>query len=68
MKAKKRKTRDATQRVNVDLPLELLAAIDADADRIGVTRQAWIKIRLADHLDRIRLRDYADCLALDVKK
>ena len=35
------------QRVNVDFPVDLLRAIDADARRIGVTRQAWIKMRLA---------------------
>jgi hypothetical protein len=38
------------QRVNVDFPVDLLAAIDAEASRIGVARQAWIKLRLADVL------------------
>jgi hypothetical protein len=37
-----------TQRVNVDFPEELLRAIDREAKRIGVTRQAFIKLRLAD--------------------
>jgi hypothetical protein len=37
-----------TQRVNVDFPEELLKAIDREARRIGVTRQAYIKLRLAD--------------------
>ncbi len=37
-----------TQRVNVDFPVDLLAAIDREARRIGVTRQAFIKLRLAD--------------------
>jgi hypothetical protein len=36
------------QRVNVDFPEELLQAIDREARRIGVTRQAYIKMRLAD--------------------
>ncbi len=36
------------QRVNVDFPLDLLSAIDREARRIGVTRQAFIKLRLAD--------------------
>lgn len=36
------------QRVNVDFPVTLLQQIDAEADRIGVTRQAFIKMRLAD--------------------
>ena len=36
------------QRVNVDFPVDLLRAIDREAKRIGVTRQAFIKLRLAD--------------------
>lgn len=36
------------QRVNVDFPIELLDAIDREARRIGVSRQAFIKLRLAD--------------------
>ena len=36
------------QRVNVDFPIELLRAIDREAKRIGVTRQAFIKLRIAD--------------------
>jgi hypothetical protein len=42
------------QRVNVDFPVELLEAIDREAARIGVTRQAFIKIRLADTLTKPR--------------
>jgi len=38
------------QRVNVDLPVDLLQAIDREARRIGVSRQAFIKLRLADTL------------------
>jgi hypothetical protein len=34
----------------VDFPLDLLSAIDREARRIGVTRQAFIKLRLADAL------------------
>jgi hypothetical protein len=56
MPTKSRKPRppipEPTQRISLDVPLDLLAAIDVDANRIGVTRQAWIKIRLADYLDR----------------
>jgi hypothetical protein len=42
----------AVQRVNVDLPTELLREIDREARRLGVTRQAFIKIRMADSLRR----------------
>ena len=38
------------QRVNVDFPIDLLRAIDREATRMGVTRQAFIKVRLADGL------------------
>jgi hypothetical protein len=40
----------AKQRVNIDFPLAVLRAIDAECDRIGVTRQAWIKMVCADYL------------------
>ena len=41
-----------TQRVNVDFPVDLLNEIDRAARRLGVTRQAFIKLRLADALPR----------------
>jgi hypothetical protein len=44
----------AVQRVNVDFPADLLRAIDREAKRIGVTRQAFIKLRLADTLPASR--------------
>ena len=40
----------AVQRVNVDFPADLLREIDQEARRLGVTRQAFIKIRMADSL------------------
>ena len=40
----------AKQRVNIDFPLALLRTIDAECARIGVTRQAWIKMVCAEHL------------------
>lgn len=40
----------AIQRVNVDFPVDLLRDIDQEAQRLGVTRQAFIKVRLADAL------------------
>ena len=41
---------DPDQRVNVDFPVDLLREIDQEARRLGVTRQAFIKVRLADSL------------------
>ena len=40
----------AVERVNVDFPVDLLREIDQEARRLGVTRQAFIKVRLADSL------------------
>jgi hypothetical protein len=34
----------AKQGVNIDFPLDLLRSIDAECRRVGVTRQAWIKM------------------------
>lgn len=46
----RRKDREPVQLVNVNFPLDLLARIDREAARIGIARQAWIKLRLADIL------------------
>ncbi len=48
------KTFVAKQRVNIDFPLALLREIDAECGRIGVTRQAWIKMVCAEHLARVQ--------------
>ena len=48
--AKARRPGRDVQRVNVDFPIDLLIRIDREAKRIGVSRQAFIKLRLADVL------------------
>lgn len=45
---------EAKQRVYVDFPLTLLREIDAECARIGVTRQAWIKMVCDDRLRTAR--------------
>ncbi len=52
--ARARRPGREVQRVNVDFPVDLLKAIDQEAKRIGVTRQAFIKLRLADTLEHRR--------------
>ena len=39
------------KRVNLDMPQEMIRRLDAQAKRRGVTRQALIKMWLADRLD-----------------
>jgi hypothetical protein len=48
--SKARRPGREVQRVNVDFPVDLLRSIDREARRIGVTRQAFIKLRLSDTL------------------
>jgi len=43
----------AKQRVNVDFPLHLLRQIDAECQRLGVTRQAWIKMTCDERIRQI---------------
>jgi len=42
---------EAAKRVNVDFPLWMVRALDAQAKKRGVTRQALIKMWLADRLE-----------------
>ena len=42
------------KRVNVDFPLWMVESLDEEAHRLGVTRQALIKLWLADKLDHQR--------------
>ena len=46
----------AIWRINLDLPLPMKTAIDAEADRLGVNRQALIKILIDDALESRRAR------------
>lgn len=39
------------KRVNVDFPAWMVASLDKEASRIGVTRQSLIKLWLADRLE-----------------
>ena len=39
------------KRVNVDFPVWMVQSLDKEAHRLGVTRQALIKLWLADKLD-----------------
>ena len=50
--SKARRPGREVQRVNVDFPVDLLREIDQEARRLGVTRQAFIKIRIADSLQQ----------------
>jgi hypothetical protein len=40
----------AKQGIYIDFPLELLQMIDAECQRLGITREAWIKMACNDKL------------------
>lgn len=42
------------KRVNVDFPVWMVEALDDEASRLGVNRQAVIKTWIADRLDSMR--------------
>ena len=50
---KKAKAYNTIQRINVDIPKEMLHNVDQEAARIGVPRTSLIKMWIADHLGRL---------------
>lgn len=47
------KAQHPTQRINVDVPRDLLEKVDQEAARIGVPRTSLIKLWIAERLDRL---------------
>lgn len=41
-----------TRRVNIDFPMWVVDALDAEAHRLGISRQALVKIWIVEELDR----------------
>ncbi len=50
--SKMRRPGRETRRVNVDFPAWVVEALDREAQRLGVTRQALVKLWIAERLDR----------------
>ena len=49
---KARRPNLALRRVNVDFPAWVIEALDREARRLGLTRQALVKLWIAERLDR----------------
>ena len=47
-----RRPNQRQQRVNVDFPVWMIASLDKEAARIGVTRQSIIKLWLSERLEQ----------------
>ncbi|WP_219414044.1 type II toxin-antitoxin system BrnA family antitoxin [Pseudonocardia nigra] len=50
--AKAHRPGEEQRRVNVDFPVWMIAALDREARRLGVTRQSIIKVWLAERLEQ----------------
>jgi hypothetical protein len=50
--AQARRPGEEMKRINVDFPAWMVAALDKEARRLGVTRQSIIKMWLAEHLQQ----------------
>lgn len=49
--ARARRPGEEQRRVNVDFPAWMVAGLDREATRLGVTRQSLIKVWIAERLD-----------------
>jgi hypothetical protein len=50
--SKARRTSQEQKRVNVDFPLWMIQLLDKEAKRLGVPRQAIIKVWVAERLEK----------------
>ena len=50
--ARARRPGEEQRRVNVDFPAWMVAELDREATRLGVTRQSLIKVWIAERLER----------------
>ncbi|MDP2893843.1 MAG: CopG family antitoxin [Sulfurimonas sp.] len=51
--SKSRRPNLEQRRVNLDLPLWMIERLDQEARRLGVARQAIMKMFLAQHLEKV---------------
>ena len=48
-----RKIHDKPQRVNIDFPSWVVARLDRESKRLGVSRQALVKLWIAERLEKV---------------
>ena len=41
------------QRINIDIPVEILDKVDEEASRVGVPRTSLLKLWIAEHADQL---------------
>lgn len=50
-KAKVRRVNEELKRVNIDFPVWVIASLDKEARRLGVTRQSLVKMWIAEKFE-----------------
>ncbi len=53
--SKARRPEQEQKRVNVDFPIWMIQSLDKEAKRIGIPRQAIIKLWLAERLEKVHI-------------
>lgn len=51
---KARRPLQEQRRVNIDFPVWMIASLDKEAKKLGVTRQSIVKVWLAERLQAVR--------------
>jgi len=51
--SKARRPAEEQKRINMEIPIWMLEALDRESKRLGVTRQAIIKLWLAERLEQV---------------
>jgi hypothetical protein len=51
--SKARRPAEEQKRINMEIPVWMLEALDRESKRLGVTRQAIIKLWLAERLEQV---------------
>ena len=46
--------RHVIQRINLDIPHDMVEKVDDEAERIGVTRTSLLKLWIAERIDRLQ--------------
>lgn len=59
-KAKTRRVNEELMRVNIDFPAWVIASLDREARRLGVTRQSLVKMWIAEKVDEQTQRREAE--------
>ena len=56
-KSSARRVNEQLKRVNIDFPVWVIASLDREARRLGVSRQALVKMWIAERFEKVKQED-----------